>query len=245
MNQTVPGPGPAATGPSAEGPAATGPAATGQAAPGPAPAGSGASALGAGARGTSRAARLAVGVLAPLATLAIVVAGLRVSVPGGLPAVDAVAFVLTLAWAAAAAVCAARGPARGTAGPWPAALCALAGAVALTAARLADQPGDHGLARGVATVAGPLVIAASVAFVLGAPDDHLASRPRRAAAGLAAAAALGSGLVLAVAGRPFPAVVAAVIWPAALLAALPAARTRRWWPGCCTCWSAGRARSPR
>jgi len=216
MNQTVPGPGPAATGP----------VAPGQAAQGPAAAGSGARALGTGARGAPRTARLAVGVLAPLATLAIVVAGLRVNVPGGLPAVDAVAFMLTLAWAAAAAVCAARGPARGRAGPWPAALGALAGAVALTAARLADQPGAHGLARGVATVAGPLVIAASVAFVLGAPDDRLASRPRRAVAGLAAAAALGTGLVLAVAGRPFPAVVAAVIWPAALLAALPAARAR-------------------
>src|SRR3984957_4593380 len=221
MNQTVPGPGPAATGP-----AATGPAAPGQAAQGPAAARSGASALGTGARGRPRTAPLAVGVLAPLATLAIVVAGLRVSVAGGLPAVDAVAFVLTLAWAAAAAVCAARGPARGRAGPWPAALGALAGAIALTAARLADQPGAHGLARGVATVAGPLVIAASVAFVLGAPGDRLATRPRRAAAGLAAAAALGTGLVLAVAGRPFPAVAAAVIWPAAPLAALPAARAR-------------------
>src|SRR3984957_5678257 len=139
MNQTVPGPGPAATGP-----AATGPAAQGQAAPGPAAPGSGTSTPGTGARSTLRTARLAVGFLAPLATLVIVVAGLRVSVPGGLPAVDAVAFVLTLAWAAAAAVCA-RAPARGRAGPWPAALGALAGAVALTSARLADQPGAHGL----------------------------------------------------------------------------------------------------
>ena len=95
------------------------------------------------------------------------------------------------------------GPGPRTGRPWQVALGALAGAVALTAARLADQPGAHGLARGVATVAGPLVIAASVAFVLGAPDGRLASRPRRAAAGLAAAAALAHR---AGAGRGRPAV---------------------------------------
>ncbi|MGD0927626.1 MAG: GAF domain-containing sensor histidine kinase [Streptosporangiaceae bacterium] len=172
-------------------------------------------------------ARLATGVLAPVATLVVVAVGLRARVPGGLPAVVAVAFVLTLAWAVATAI-ATRRAAPGQAGPWPLAAGALAGAVALTASRLASQPagGPHQLARGVATVAGPLVIAASVAFVLGAPDGRLGSRARRGAAGLAAAVALGTGLVLAVAGRPFPAVAAAVIWPAALLAALPAARAR-------------------
>jgi signal transduction histidine kinase len=196
MNETLPGAGPAASG------------------------------LGASARGVPRAERLAVGAVVPLATLAVVVAGLRASVPGGLPAVVGAAYAVTLAWAAAAAVCASRGPAGGRAGPWPLALGALAGAVTLTAARLAGQPGPHGLARAVATVAGPLVIAASVVFVLGAPDGRLGGRARRGAAALAVLVALGTGLVLALAGRPFPALAAAVIWPAALLAALPAARAR-------------------
>ena len=196
MNETMPGPGPAASG------------------------------LPAAARGMAPGARLAVGVAAPVATVAVVLTGVRVSVPGGLPAVDAVAFAVTLAWAAAAAVCASRVPGRGRAGPWPAALGALAGAVALTAARMAGQPGPHGLARGVATVAGLLVIAASAAFVLSAPDGRLGTRARRGAALVAFLAALGTGLVLALAGRPFPAVAAAVIWPAALLATLPAARAR-------------------
>ena len=196
MNETMPGPGPAARG------------------------------LPAAARGMAPAARLAVGVAAPVATVGVVLIGVRVSVAGGLPAVDAVAFAVTLAWAAAASVCASRVPGRGRAGPWPAALGALDGAVALTAARVAGQPGPHGLARGAATVAGLLVIAASVAFVLSAPDGRLGTRARRGAALLAFLAALGTGLVLALAGRPFPAVAAAVIWPAALLATLPAARAR-------------------
>ena len=152
MNETVPGPGPAASG------------------------------LPAAAHGVPPAGRLAAGVVAPVATVAVVLTGLRVSVPGGLPAVDAVAFAVTLAWAVAAAVCASRVPARGRAGPWPAALGALAGAVALTAARMAARPGPHGLERGVATVAGLLVIAVSVVFALSAPDG-LAGQPGPALGG--------------------------------------------------------------
>ena len=161
------------------------------------------------------AARLATGVLAPVATAVVVAAGLRTRVPGGLPAVVAVAFVLTLAWAVVAVVCTRR-QAAGQAGPWPLAGGALAGAIALTAARLASQPpvAEHHLARAVATVAGPLVIAASVHLALAAPDGRLGSRARQGAAGLGYLAALGAGVTLALAGHPFPAVAAAVIWPA-------------------------------
>ena len=94
----------------------------------------------------------------------------------------------------------------GQAAPWPLAGGALAGAIALTAARLASQPpaGQHQLARAVATVAGPLVIAASVHLALAAPDGRLGSRARQGAAGLAYLAALGAGITLALAGRPLP-----------------------------------------
>jgi signal transduction histidine kinase len=169
--------------------------------------------------------RLITGVLAPLATLLVAAAGLRVRDPGGLPAVQAVAFALTAAWALAAAAVS-RAP--GLGGRWQPAAGALAGAVALTAARLGSQPGDgqHGLARAVATIAGPLVIASSVHFVLAAPDGRLGSRARRGTAAAAYAAALAAGLVLAAAGHPFPALAAAAIWPAVTAAALPAARLR-------------------
>ena len=110
-----------------------------------------------------------------------------------------------------AAVVCARQQKAGQAGPWPLAGGALAGAVALTAARLASQPpaGQHQLARAVATVAGPLVIAASVHLRWPRPTAGWAAGPGRVAAGLAYLAALGTGLVLALAGRPFTAVAAA------------------------------------
>ena len=138
---------------------------------------------------------------------------------------EVVGFALTLAWALAAAV-AARDPDQ--AAQWPVAAGALAGAVALTAARLASQPGahQHRLAQAVATVAGPLVIASSVHFVLAAPNGRLAGQARRAAAGLAYLAAAGIGLTLALAGDQFPMTAAVLIWAAAVACALPAARLR-------------------
>ncbi len=229
---------PSATRPSTTGPSTTEPSTTGSSTTGPSgtgPSGTGldaADVLTAPAAGGGRprgraATRLVTGVLAPVATLVVAVAGLRTQVPGGLPAVVTVAFVLTLAWAVAAAVCTRRQSA-GQAAPWPLAGGALAGAIALTAARLASQPpaGAHQLARAVATVAGPLVIAASVHFALAAPNGRLGSRARQGAAALAYLAALGAGVTLALASHPFPAVAAAVIWPVALLATVPAARLR-------------------
>src|ERR1700727_1392961 len=166
---------PSATGPSATEPSATGPRATGSPAAGPSGTGLDAAdvlaaATAGGGRPRGRAAtRLVTGVLAPVATLVVAVAGLRTQVPGGLPAVVTLAFVLSLAWAVAAAVCTRRQSA-GQAAPWPPAGGALAGAIALTAARLASQPpaGAHQLARAVATVAGPLVIAALLPLAPGA-----------------------------------------------------------------------------
>jgi signal transduction histidine kinase len=225
VNETVPSATrpPSTTGPSTTGPSTTGPSATRLDA---ADVRTAAAAGGGRPRGRT-AARLATGVLAPVATAVVVAAGLRTQVPGGLPAVVTVAFVLTLAWAVVAAVCSRR-QAAGQVAPWPLAGGALAGAIALTAARLASQPpaGQHQLARAVATVAGPLVIAASVHLALAAPDGRLGSRARQGAAGLGYLAALGAGATLALAGHPFPAVAAAVIWPLALLATLPAARLR-------------------
>jgi signal transduction histidine kinase len=78
----------------------------------------------------------------------------------------------------------------------------------------------------VAALAGPLVIALSVHLLLALPDGRLGSRARRAAAGLAYAAAAAAGLALVAAGRPFSPWAAAVAWPLAALSALPAVRLR-------------------
>ena len=176
-------------------------------------------------RSTGHGWRVATGVLLAAATVAVVVAGLRVHDPGGIPAAQAVGYALCLAWALAAVI-ASRAP--GLAGPWQLAAGALTGAIGLTAARLGSQPppGSHGLARAVATIAGPLVIAASMHFVLAAPDGRLISQARRTTAAVAYLAALATGLLLAVTGHQFPVTAAAVVWPVALLAVLPAARLR-------------------
>src|ERR1700733_13591446 len=207
--------------------------------------------------GGSTARRLVAGLLVPLVTIVIVVLGLRAA--GRLPAVQAVGFGLVLVGALSGAILA-RSAQR--VALWQVAFGALAASVALTAARLGDQPGGHQVARGVATFAVPVVIAISVNMLLALPDGRLASRGRRISAGIAYAAAAGSGLVLAAAGRPFPAWAVAVAWPIAAACApwrLPRETgsgcngwpsepcwppIRRWWPGSCTCSLAGRARSP-
>jgi len=165
------------------------------------------------------------GVLLPVLTVAVAVAGLRVDLPGGLSVLPGVATGLVLAWALAGAVCA-RAPERVP--RWPLASGPLAGAVALSAARLASQApaAQHQLARAVSTLAATLVIAASCHFLLALPDGRLGGRARRAGASLAYLAALAAGLAFALAGRPLPAAVAALLWAAVACGALPAARLR-------------------
>ncbi len=176
-------------------------------------------------RGWVSARHLAAWVFLPAVTTAVVVIGLRANVPGGIAAVDVAAFGLTLIWALAGAI-AARDLGRSS--HWQLASGALVGAVALTAGRIADQTptGQHAAARAIATVAAPLVIAISLHFLIALPDGRLTGQARRAAVGIAYATALGPGLALAVAREPFPAVAVALIWPLAVLAALPAARGR-------------------
>ena len=146
------------------------------------------------------AGHLMTGVVLPLVTAAVALAGLRVQVPGGVSPLDEVAVGVVLIWALAGAVCA-RAP--GRAPLWPLAGGTLAAAVALTAARLASQPpaGQHQLARAVATLAAALVIAASCHFLLALPDGRLGGQARRTGAAIAYLGALGTGLVFALAGR--------------------------------------------
>src|SRR5262249_9834654 len=169
--------------------------------------------------------RQVTGVLLPVITAAVVLAGLRVNLPGGLSALDGVAIGLVLAWALAGAVCA-RAPE--PAPRWPLATGALAAAVALTAARPARPPpaGQHQPARAVATLAATLVIAAACHSLLALPDGRLGGHGRRTGASLAYLAALGTGLVFALAGRPLPVAVAALLWVAIVGPALPAVRFR-------------------
>jgi signal transduction histidine kinase len=174
-------------------------------------------------RGGGTARRLLAGVLIPLATVVIAVLGLRT--PGPLPAAQAVAFGLAGVGAVSGAILA-RSAQR--VALWQVAFGALAASVALTAARMGDQAtgGNHQADRAVATLAVPILIAVSVHMLLALPDGRLAGQGRRVSAGLAYAAAVGAGLALAIAGRPFPVWAAALAWPLAAACALPAVRLR-------------------
>jgi signal transduction histidine kinase len=174
-------------------------------------------------RGSSPARRVLAGVVIPLVTVGVAVAGLRT--PGPLSAVQAVAFGLVLLGAVSGAILARTAH---RVALWQVAFGALAASVALTAARVGDHTtgAQHQAARAVATLAVPFVIAISVHMLLALPDGRLTGRGRRIGAGLAYAAALGVGFALAVAGRPFPVWAAAVAWPLAAACALPAVRLR-------------------
>ena len=148
--------------------------------------------------GTAR--RVLAGVVMPAVTAVIAVAGLRTSTPGGIPALQAVAFGLVLVGALSGAVLA-RAPERVP--QWQVASGSLVASVALTAARIGDQPpGGHQTARDVATFAVPVIIAISVHLLLALPDGRLAGTARRTGAALAYAAAAAAGIALVIAARP-------------------------------------------
>ncbi len=157
------------------------------------------------------------GLLGLVATVAVAAVGLRIS---GLTVFAAIGFALAVAWAVAGMVLA-RSADRTAAGLMTGG--ALAGAVALTAARMGAQ---HHPARLAATVIAPLVIAISFHFLLALPDGRLGRPAFRAVAALGYAGALGTGVGLALAGRPFPVMAGALIWPLAVLCALPFTRHR-------------------
>ncbi len=157
------------------------------------------------------------GLLGLVATVVVAAVGLRVS---GLTVFAAIGFALAVAWAVAGTVLA-RSADRTAAGLMTGG--ALAGAVALTAARMGAQ---HHPARLAATVIAPLVIAISFHFLLALPDGRLGRPAFRAVAALGYAGALGTGVGLALADRPFPVMAGALIWPLAVLCALPFTRHR-------------------
>jgi signal transduction histidine kinase len=175
--------------------------------------------------GGSAVRRLLAGVVVPVATVAIVVIGLRARAPGGLGAPLAVAYVLVCVGAVSGAILA---RASQRVALWQVACGALAASVALSAARFGDAAGGgrQQVARAVATIAVAAVLAISVHMLLALPDGRLAGHGRRVGAALAYAAAAAAGLGLAVAGRPFPGWAVAVAWPLAVACALPAARMR-------------------
>ena len=115
-------------------------------------------------------------------TVAGVVIGWRITVPGGIAPANSVAFGLTLAWALVGIVDTRARDRVGTkASPFHllAAVDALVAAVALAAGRKAEMVHASSSARDVATLAAIVVTAISFHFLLALPDGRLHDSVRR------------------------------------------------------------------
>ncbi len=151
-------------------------------------------------------------------TIAGVVIGLRITVPGGVAPVSSVAFGLTLVWALVGFVdTGARDRIGSKVSPFHllAAVDAFVAMIALTSGRKAETLHASSGARDLATVAAVVVTAISFHFLLALPDGRLHDSFRRAAAVIAYLAALGVGIGLMADHQPFTVVDGAISWAVA------------------------------
>jgi signal transduction histidine kinase len=164
-------------------------------------------------------------------TVVIVAIGLHTHVSGGITAVNAVAFGLTLVWAVAA-LAVARFSGRVMAGVDAYALIigadALLAAVSLTTGRLAQHESVHayGVAKGVATITALLVTAVSFHFLLALPNGRLPGTGRRTTVIVVYVAAVAAGLALVIGKDTFSLLEGGVSWSVAALCAVIPARLR-------------------
>jgi signal transduction histidine kinase len=163
-------------------------------------------------------------------TAVVVFFGFDVKTPGGLAAVDGVAFALALVWSFTG-VDVTRGQRRAPewslTGQLLVGLDALVAATALSASRLAVSLNTtHQAGRTIATIAGPLVAAISLHLLLAFPDGRLAKRPRQTLVVVAYVAALAVGVVFAIDHRAFSLGDAVLSWTAAGLVSLPGLQSR-------------------
>ena len=161
------------------------------------------------------------GLGAAVATVAVAVVGLRVS---GLGVIDAIGFALVIAWAIAGVVLA---RAADRTAYWLIALGALAGAVALTAARMGEQPAAGSTRRGCwPRWPAPWSSRSASTSCSRCRTAGWASRGGGSSRASATPARSAPGSWLAVAGEPFPLMAGGLIWLLAVLTALPATRLR-------------------
>jgi signal transduction histidine kinase len=162
-------------------------------------------------------------------TIAGVVVGVRIVVPGGMNPVNAVAFGLTIVWALVGFIDTHARDRSGTkVSPYHllAGFDALVAMVALTAGRQAATVHPSHVARDIATLAAVLVTAISFHFLLALPDGRLHDSLRRGTAVVVYVAAVGVGIGLVVAHHPFTVVDGAVSWAIAAVLALGPMRAR-------------------
>ena len=162
-------------------------------------------------------------------TIVGVVVGLRITVPGGVAAVDSVAFGLTVVWALVGFVdthARQRVGSRLSLFHLLIAVDALVAMIALTAGRKAEIVHTTSAARSVATVSAVVVTGISFHFLLALPDGRLRDSFRRAAVVVAYTAAIGAGCALAADHQAFTPVDGAISWAIAGLLAIAPMRVR-------------------
>ena len=162
-------------------------------------------------------------------TIAGVVVGLRIAVPGGTVAVDSVAFGLTVVWALVGLVdthAHLRSGSRVSPFHLIVAVDAFVAMVALTAGRQAESLHGSSSARDVATVAAIAVTAISFHFLLALPNGRLDDSYRRGAAAVAYLAAGGVAIALILRHQPFTVVDSAISWAIAAALAIAPMRVR-------------------
>jgi hypothetical protein len=187
------------------------------------------------------ARRVATGVLTPLAAIALVVAALRVPVPGPLSDLLEVGFALVIVAAAAAAVLAKTGE---RTPQWQVAAGSASAAAALACYRLSLHlsGGSRHAVVTAYTIGVLVVVAVSVHLLLALPDGRLtrphltargavgSQRPvrpspaRRITVGAGYGAALVGGAALGSQDHPISVPLGAIMWAAALAITLPALR---------------------
>src|ERR1700733_5272185 len=162
-------------------------------------------------------------------TVAGVVVGIRISVPGGVAPITSVAFGLTIVWALVGFVdTRTRERAGSKASPFHvlAGVDAFVAMVALTAGRQAETIHASGGARDLATMSALAVTAISFHFLLALPDGRLRDTVRRTTVVLVYLAALGVGLGLVAGHDSFTVVDGAISWVIAGALAVPPMQAR-------------------
>ena len=161
-------------------------------------------------------------------TVAGVVIGWRIDVPGGIAPAVAVAFGLTLAWSLVGLVDTGARQRSTTPSPFHllAAIDALVAAIALAAGRQAGLMHAQSGARDVATLAALVVTAISFHFLLALPSGRLRDPGRRFLAVAGYVMAVAVGLVFVLDHRPFSLADGAISWAVAGVLAIAPMRSR-------------------
>jgi signal transduction histidine kinase len=164
-----------------------------------------------------------------VATTAVAGASLTLSGSGSATPLEAVGFGLVVLWGGAGVVVGRRSGERRLGGLFS--VAALVGSIALAASRLAvrGSSSQRRVAEALASVALPLLIAATVQVMLSLPAGNLTSSARRIVTGVGYGLAVIAGVEAVVVGRSYGPISLTACWAATVLCVLPSVWRRYRW----------------